>query len=40
MGSVSVKCVIFTIIINFYLFIGQSSGGKELKIDKDNISKR
>jgi hypothetical protein len=37
---VSVKCLIFTlIIINLYLFFGQSTGCKELRIAKDNISK-
>jgi hypothetical protein len=40
MYSVSVKCLIFTlIIIDFYVFFGQSTGGKELTIDKDNIFK-
>jgi hypothetical protein len=38
MYSVSVKCLIFTLIIDFYLFFGQNTG-KELTIDKDNISK-
>jgi hypothetical protein len=37
--SVSVKCLIFTLIINFYLFFSQNTGGKELTIAKDNISK-
>jgi hypothetical protein len=39
MYYVSVKCLIFTLIINFYLFFGQDTDGKELTIDKDNISK-
>jgi hypothetical protein len=39
MYYVSVKCLIFTLIINFYLFFGQNTDGKELTIDKDNISK-
>jgi hypothetical protein len=39
MYSVSVKCLIFTLIINFYLFFAQNTGGKELTIDKNNISK-
>jgi hypothetical protein len=39
MYSVSVKCLIFTLIINFYIFFGQSTGDKELTIAKDNISK-
>jgi hypothetical protein len=39
MYSVSVKCLIFTLIINFYLFFGQNRGGKKLTIDKNNISK-
>jgi hypothetical protein len=38
MYSVSVKCLIFPLIINLYLFFGQSTGGKELRIAKDNIS--
>jgi hypothetical protein len=39
MYSVSVKCLIFTLIIDFYLFFGQNIGGKELTIAKDHISK-
>jgi hypothetical protein len=39
MYYVSVTSLIFTLIINFYLFFGQNSDGKELTIDKDNISK-
>jgi hypothetical protein len=39
MYSVSLKCLIFTLIIDFYLFFGQNTDGKELMIDKDNISK-
>jgi hypothetical protein len=39
MYSVSVKCLIFTLIIDFYLFFRQNTDGKELTIDKDNISK-
>jgi hypothetical protein len=38
MFSVSVKCFIFRLIISFYLFFGQSTGGKGLTIAKDNIS--
>jgi hypothetical protein len=38
MYSVSVKCFIFRLIISFYLFFGQSTGGKGLTIAKDNIS--
>jgi hypothetical protein len=38
MFSVSVKCQIFNLIIDFYLFFGQNTDGKELTIDKD-ISK-
>jgi hypothetical protein len=34
----SVKCLIFTLIINLYLFFGQSTDGKELTIAKDIIS--
>jgi hypothetical protein len=37
MFSVSVKCLIFTLIIE--LFFGQNIGGKELTIAKDHISK-
>jgi hypothetical protein len=37
--SVSVKCLIFTLIIEFYLFFDQNTDGKEITIDKDNISK-
>jgi hypothetical protein len=36
MYSVSVKCLIFTPIIDFCLFFGQSTGGKGLTIAKDN----
>jgi hypothetical protein len=39
MYSVSVKSLIFTLIINFCLFFGQNTDGKEVTIDKDNISK-
>jgi hypothetical protein len=39
MYSVSVKCLIFTLIIDFYLFFGENTDAKELTIDKDNISK-
>jgi hypothetical protein len=39
MYSVLVKSLIFTLIINFYLFFGQNTDGKELTIDKDNISR-
>jgi hypothetical protein len=39
MYSVSVKCLIFPLIINLYLFFGQSTAGKELMIAKDIISK-
>jgi hypothetical protein len=35
MYSVSVKCLIFTLVINFYLFFGQRTGGKGLTIAKD-----
>jgi hypothetical protein len=35
MYSVSVKCFIFTLVINIYLFFGQNTGGKELMIAKD-----
>jgi hypothetical protein len=38
MYYVSVKCLILTLIIYFYLFFGQNTDGKELTIDKDNIS--
>jgi hypothetical protein len=38
MYSVSVKCLIFTLIIDFYLFFGENTDAKELTIDKD-ISK-
>jgi hypothetical protein len=34
-----VKCLIFTLIITFYLFFRQNTCGKELAIDKGNISK-
>jgi hypothetical protein len=39
MYSVLVKSLIFTLIINFYLFFGQNTDGKKLTIDKDNISR-
>jgi hypothetical protein len=39
MYSVSVKCLIFTLIIDFYLFFGENTDAKVLTIDKDNISK-
>jgi hypothetical protein len=39
MYYVSVKCLISTLIINFYLFFGQNTNGKEVTIDKNNISK-
>jgi hypothetical protein len=39
MYTVSIKCLIFTLIIVFYLFFGQNTDGKELTIDEDNISK-
>jgi hypothetical protein len=39
MYSVSVKCLIFTLIIDFYLYFCQSTGDKELTIAKDNISR-
>jgi hypothetical protein len=39
MYSVSVKCLIFTLIIDFYLFFGENTDAKELTIDKENISK-
>jgi hypothetical protein len=34
MYSVSVKCLIFTLIIDLYLLFGQNIGGKELTIAK------
>jgi hypothetical protein len=41
MCFVAVKCLIFTLIIDFYLFFDkvQSTGGKELTIAKVNISR-
>jgi hypothetical protein len=39
MYSVSVKCLLFTLIITFHIFFDQNTDGKELTIDKDNISK-
>jgi hypothetical protein len=39
MYSVSIECLIFTLIIDFYLFFGQNTDGKELTIDKDNTTK-
>jgi hypothetical protein len=35
MYSVLVKSLIFTLIINFYLFFGQNTDGKEPTIDDD-----
>jgi hypothetical protein len=38
MYSVSVKCFIFTLIINFDLFFGRSTGGKELLLDQNSLA--
>jgi hypothetical protein len=38
MYSVSFKCLIFILIIDFYLYFGQNTDDKELTINKD-ISK-
>jgi hypothetical protein len=37
MYSVLVKCLIFTLIIGFYLFFAQNIDGKELTIDIFNV---